>query len=1167
MADISEIRVGSSLKGILRGEMVSVVAVKPHGSRILELTYTDTSGNTDQRMVYEDELQGIEVVTVGQPWSFDADSKLLRLVSEAYRINLAYLFDPMLAVHTSTLEPLPHQITAVYQEMLTRQPLRFLLADDPGAGKTIMTGLLVKELVVRGDLKRCLVCCPGNLVDQWQDELWQRFQLDFSIISRQSIEDSKSGNPFADKDLVIGRLDHMSRNDDIKDKLSQTDWDLIVCDEAHKMSAHYFSGEIKETKRYKLGRLLSETTRHFLLLTATPHNGKEEDFQLFMALIDGDRFEGRFRDGAHVTDTSDIMRRMVKENLYKFDGTRLFPERNAYTVTYSLSDDEVLLYKQVTDYVREEFNRADRLENDGRKGNVGFALTILQRRLASSPEAIYQSLKRRRKRLEKRLREEKLEKRGLDIQDSSSHRFRSFDQEDVDDFEDAPAEELESMEEEIVDQATAAKSIAELEAEIRSLDSLERLADRVRKSGRDTKWEELSRLLQENVNMFDESGNRRKLVVFTEHKDTLTYLTNRIRTFLGQGEVVNMHGGMGREDRKKAQNAFTQDKDVLVLVATDAAGEGINLQRAHLMVNYDLPWNPNRLEQRFGRIHRIGQTEVCHLWNLVAMETREGDVFQRLLEKLETAKEALGGGVFDVLGQVFQGVDLRELLIKAIRYGESPEIKSKLEEKVDGVLDHNRLRKLLEERALTYDSMDIRKVQEVRREMERAEARRLQPHYIASFFIEAFTRLGGTIRERESKRYEITRVPASVKMRDRQIGVGSPVLHKYERVTFHKDKIAVKGKPIADLICPGHPLLDATVDLVLEQNRDLLKQGGVMVDENDFGEEIRALFYLESRVYDARKSGENRQTVASRELTFVEIDSEGNKRAAGYAPYLDYRPIEDEEKELVEPILQEKWLNRDLAEDAKSYAIEHLVPRHYQDVKGRKVKLVNKTMAAVHDRLTKEINYWDHRTEEIKAKELAGKKPKLNSAKARQRADDLEARLKKRMDELEREKTLSTVPPVLVGGAIVIPQGLINKLKGDEGGEFARDARERKRVERAAVQAVMEVERSLGYTPIDVGSEKRGYDIESEIPNSGKLRFIEVKGRSAGNKSVIVTRNEILCALNKPDDFILAIGIVGENSTEVHYLNEPFGREPDFGVTSVTYDLSSLLGRSERMAT
>lgn len=787
MARLEDLTRSASVKGVLPNGTVTVVDVAWHGSNVVELTYKDSAGRLGSELLYRDREPTLEVLDVGRAWSFESDGSLFRLVSEAYRIRLAYLFDPVLAVHTSLVDPLPHQITAVYGEMLTRQPLRFLLADDPGAGKTIMAGLLIKELMIRGDLRRCLIVVPGMLVEQWQDELDRRFHLPFEIMTNDKLEAARTGNWFFENPLAICRLDKLSRNEDLQAKLQSTDWDLVVVDEAHKMSAAFFGGEVKETKRYKLGKLLSHLTRHFLLMTATPHNGKEEDFQLFMALLDGDRFEGKFRDGVHTVDVSDLIRRMVKEKLLKFDGRPLFPERLAYTVTYQLSAPEADLYKRVTDYVREEFNRADALQNGGQKGTVGFALTILQRRLASSPEAIYQSLRRRRERLESRLREERLMRRGAEARTELAVTAPEYQVEDIDDLDDVTSEELEEAEEKVVDQATAAKTIAELEAEIQTLKELETLALKVRRSESDKKWEELRSLLLENPNVVDAEGHRRKLVIFTEHRDTLNYLVDKIGSLLGRHEaVVQIHGGMGREERRKAQKGFTQDREVEILVATDAAGEGINLQRAHLMVNYDLPWNPSRLEQRFGRIHRIGQTEVCHLWNLVAGETREGDVFKRLFEKLDEQRQSLGGGIFDILGKLFRDKPLRELLIEAVRYGDQPEVRARLLKTVDNLADREHCEELLDDRALAHDSMDASRVMQIREDMERAEARRLQPHFIASFFIEAFKLLGGSIREREPRRYEITHVPALIRNRDRIIGAGTPLLSRYERVTFKR---------------------------------------------------------------------------------------------------------------------------------------------------------------------------------------------------------------------------------------------------------------------------------------------------------------------------------------------------------------------------------------------
>jgi superfamily II DNA or RNA helicase len=1187
MARLEDIKLNATVQGILPDRQVAVVGVQWFGTNAIELTYKDGEGKVGNTLVYRSTESELSIVEEGRPWSFDADGNQFRLASEANRIRLAHLFDPVLAVHTSVVEPLPHQITAVYEEMLPRQPLRFLLADDPGAGKTIMAGLLIKELIARGDLQRCLVVCPGSLAEQWQDELYRRFHLPFEILTNDKLEAARTGNWFLENNLAIARLDKLSRNPDIQEKLEAPDaaWDMIVCDEAHKMSATHFGGEIKYTKRYQLGQLLSRITRHFLLMTATPHNGKDEDFQLFMALIDGDRFEGRFRDGVHTADVSDLMRRMVKENLLKFDATPLFPERRAYTVPYKLSNTEAVLYKDVTEYVREEFNRAEALQNDKRAGTIGFALTILQRRLASSPEAIYQSLRRRKERLEARLRELELLHRGADVEATIAAQVPIFSAEDEEDLDDAPDIEVEQVEEQILDQATAARSIVELRTEIETLARLAAMAQTLRRSGKDKKWSELAQLLAEIFTPAPDADGTpakrtlygdtppksspfQKLVIFTEHRDTLTYLEERIRTLIGKTEaIVCIHGGMGREDRTKAQEAFRHDPDVRILLATDAAGEGINLQRAHLMVNYDLPWNPNRLEQRFGRIHRIGQTEVCHLWNLIASETREGEVYRTLLEKLEEARRALGGQVFDVLGKVvFDGRPLRELLVEAIRYGEQPEVQARLTQMVENAFDRAKLEELIDERAIAPNTMDAGRVYKIRETMERAEARKLQPHYIESFFLEAFKQLGGTYRRRENRRYEVTHVPATIRNRDRLIGVGEPVLSRYERIAFEKNLINPQGQPLAAFVCPGHPLLDATLDLELERHRDLLKRGAVLVDESDFGASPRILFYLEHAIQDGSITRGGDRRVISKQMLYVEIDAEGNTRHVNYAPYLDYRALKEGEPAAAELLARPEfqWITKDLETKALGHAIETVVPEHLAEVRSRRVELIEKTEAAVKDRLTKEINYWDHRAEELKLQEQSGKpNARLNSNEARKRADELQARLEKRMDDLQKERQIAPLPPVVVGGLLVVPIGLVTGSEGVPPSSSNAVSHDNQEAAAKARAIVMQIERDLGYEPTDVEFDRLGYDIESAIPGTGKLRFIEVKGRFAEADTVTVTRNEILYSLNKPEDYILAIVAFDGEAHKVHYIRRPFGAEPDFGVTSVNYNLDELLKRAE----
>jgi superfamily II DNA or RNA helicase len=1160
---LEDLQPNASIRGILPDALVTVVNVQRFGSEAVELTFKDPAGRVDNTLLYRADEGRLEVVQQGRPWSFDGDGRMFRLVAEAHRIRLAHLFDPVLAVHTSLVDPLPHQITAVYESMLPRQPLRFLLADDPGAGKTIMAGLLMKEMIARGDLQRCLVVCPGSLAEQWQDELFQRFHLRFDILTNDKLEAAATGNWFLETNLAIARLDKLSRNEDVQAKLAVPDcrWDLIVCDEAHKLSATFFGGEVKYTKRYKLGQLLSSIARHFLLLTATPHNGKEEDFQLFMALLDGDRFEGKFRDGVHTQDVSDLMRRMVKESLLKFDGKPLFPERIANTVPYKLSEGEATLYKDVTDYVRQEFNRAEALQNDKRAGTVGFALTILQRRLASSPEAIYQSLRRRRERLERRLREVELIHRAAIIQGTIDS--PELDEDDVDDLEDAPDNELEEAEHEVLDQATAARTIEELRAEIGTLQTLENAAHIVRRSGDDRKWSELRRLLDD---IFKPGTTGEKLVIFTEQRDTLNYLQARISTTLGRPEaVVSIHGGMGREDRMKAQEAFKHDPVVQILVATDAAGEGINLQRAHLMVNYDLPWNPNRIEQRFGRIHRIGQTEVCHLWNLVADETREGDVYRTLLEKLEEARKALGGQVFDVLGRMqFDGRPLRELLVEAIRYGERPDVRARLNEVVAGAFDQRRIQDLLDDHALVHEAMDTTRVQRVREDMERAETRRLQPHYIESFFLLAFAELGGTLKQREARRYEVTHVPAPVRNRDRQVGIGQPVLPRYERIAFEKTLVAPQGQPLAAFVCPGHPLLDATIDLTIERNRDLLKRGAVLVDERDWTDKPRVLFFLEHGVQDASFTPAGDRRVISQRMLYVELDEAGATRHLQYAPYLDYRPLSAEEP-TIDALMRRPectWITKGLDDQARGYAIATVVPGHLEEVRNRRQQWIAKTRIAVKERLAKEINHWDHRAEQLKVQEQAGRpNAKLNSQEARRRADELQARLHKRIAQLDLEGQVSAQPPVVLGGVLVVPAGLLAKIAGKPA------STQRTEVDRQAVAAkaraiVMQEEERLGFRPTDREGDKLGYDIESAVPGTGKLRFIEVKGRASGQDTVTITHNEIVYSLNQPDDFILAIvEFFDRDAHRIHYIRRPFQREPDFGVTSVNYGLAELLVR------
>ncbi|GAA1865848.1 helicase-related protein [Myceligenerans crystallogenes] len=1048
---------------------------------------------------------------------FDADPAEWRLAAEALRIRYAALYDPMLAVSTSDLDPLPHQLRAVYEELLPRTPLRFLLADDPGAGKTIMAGLYIKELLLRGDLERCLVVAPGSLVEQWQDELADKFGLSFDVLTKSLIDAAEDpADVFAGSPLLISRMDQLARHEGLLDALEASDWDLVVVDEAHRMSAHWAGQELKRTRRYQLGMLLGRIARHLLLMTATPHSGHADDFQLFLALLDADRFEGRLRSGS-VVKPGDLMLRRVKEQLLTLDGRPLFPERRAYTVPYVLSDGEAELYERVTEYVRIEMGRAERLAADsGRRSTVGFALTVLQRRLASSPAAILRSLERRRDRLSSSVRE--LEAGGTpDVVGHRETRLQAWDGDDLDErLDDLEAGEIEGLEDEVLDAATAARTVAELRAEIAVLDDLVVLAQRVRLSGTDRKWTELRSILIDQGVAADAQGMPRKLIVFTEHKDTLGYLVDQIGTLLGDpGAVVSIHGGLARDSRRAVTEQFTQDREVRVLVATDAAGEGLNLQRAHLMVNYDLPWNPNRIEQRFGRIHRIGQTETCHLWNLVAEGTREGQVFTRLLAKVEQQRQDYGGQVFDVLGEAFEDQPLRDLLLEAIRYGDRPDVRARLDEVIDSTVGEG-LDRLLAERALNSDALTSTDSEELARLLELARARRLQPHYVRAFFQAAFSRLGGRIIAREAGRYEITRVPRRLRERRRH-RAGPPVLERYERVVFERSEIRRPGLPVAELLAPGHPLLDVVVDLTIEDLRSALERGTILYDERSEETEPRLLVASTEAIHD----GHGR--VASRRFAYTELNPSGEARAGGPAPYLDYSPLPDDLADAVEQASDHAWLSDGAESVALAWAAEHTLPVHADHVARAVAEKVTKTRAAVRTRLIAEINHWDAEHARLADQVAAGKRVRMRPETAHRRARELEDRLRQRLNSLDLEEQLTVQPPLVRGAAIVVPAGMLRRnLAVEEKAEAPLHARDTSRVDRRAIDAVLAAERALGAEPEEMPHNNPGFDIRS-VRADGSVVHIEVKGRIIGAIDFTVTKNEVIYAKNLGDDHRLAL--------------------------------------------
>ena len=1134
---LEDLSAGQRLSGVIPGDVVTVIHCDWHGRDALELTFKRANGSLDQRIIFRSDEAQVQVArAAGRP--FDAKASDFKLAAEAQRIRLAGLFDPMLAVATSDVQPLPHQITAVYGELLPRTPLRFLLADDPGAGKTIMAGLYIKELLLRDDVKRCLIVAPGGLVEQWQDELFLKFGLHFEILTNALLDANINVNVFERHPLLIARMDQLSRNDDLKAKLAESEWDLVIVDEAHRMAAHYFFGKLEKTRRFELGELLGTLTRHLLLMTATPHSGIEQDFQLFLTLLDKDRFEGRYRAGVHTVDTSDVMRRMVKEKLLTFEGRPLFPERIAETVPYELTALEQALYEQVTDYVRQGFDRADRLDGK-RKNTVGFALTVLQRRLASSPEAILRSLERRTQRLQRR-RTDMINGTYRDDAVTADHSL-------YDEVDEYTAEELEQVEEELVDAATAAQTVAELDAELAELAALTSLARRVRDSGEDRKWSELSTILQDEALRLDQAGRPRKLIVFTEHRDTLHYLERRVGSLLGRTDaVVSIHGAVRRPERRRVTEEFTKNPDCQVLIATDAAGEGLNLQAANLMVNYDLPWNPNRIEQRFGRIHRIGQTEVCRLWNLVATNTREGEVFNRLLAKIDEQRRAYGGEVFDVLGEAFEGTPLRLLLLEAIRYGEDPQTRARMHQVIDQQVGEG-LPELLKERALASEVLSKADLAELRQAMDEARARRLQPHYIELAFREAFIRLGGRLARREQGRFEATNVPAAVRT-----ATNLPIATRYERVTFDLPHVQPEGLLRADLLAPGHPLHDAVMTETARRLQPALQTGTVLVSAAVTTPQL--LVGVVEEVVDGTDES------ISRRFSYAFVDEQGTVTEAGPAPHLD--AVAAPPGLITEAARTLPWLARG-EQQAVSWLIEHRLPAFLAEVQPRHRAELQKVRRQVTDRLTTERDRLYVEATVAGDQERVGQKPKESADSLTRKADDLDARLARRLRRLDQQDQLATRPPRILAAAVVLPlAGVVDEIPPHEPLRHAVETRE---VERRGVDAVLAAEHSLGRRPVEQAHNHPGFDILSHLPDGSTLR-IEVKARIDGAEDFFISHNEVLTGKNAAPRYRLALVRVdprGAPHDEVRYLADPFATTVfgDFDATGLRGNWAKMWAR------
>ncbi|MGE4057010.1 MAG: DEAD/DEAH box helicase, partial [Vicinamibacterales bacterium] len=790
-------------------------------------------GRLDEAVISIDEARALAGTGEVSPEKVQpVDAERLRMLIESARIRLAYTYDRQFAVSLSGIRTLPHQIEAVYQRMLPQPRLRFLLADDPGAGKTIMAGLLIKELKLREAVERVLILCPAPLTIQWQDEMLRWFGEPFDIILA-AVDQHQLVNPWQRASQVIASLDYAKQND-VRERVWQQRWDLVIIDEAHKCSAYTKSqtgrsDEVTETKRYQLAKKLTAMSDHVLLLTATPHHGDEDRFAHFVRLVDPDLFPEPHKLGAQAAEIrKQIFRlgpdcpwalRRLKEDLRDIRGRRLFPDRHVNTVTFCLNSEEYALYKTVTAYINEFMSQ----QSGQRRTSAALARTVFQRRLASSTSATHESLKRRFEKQRSLL--EELE--GL-TPTQRARRLAALQgrlpdaEQDEDDLDDAARDTL-------VDEYTSAVELDQLRTEVSVLRELVEQARRVREQAGDSKLAALRECLARS--QFSElKDGRGKLLIFTEHRDTL----NAVREHLTRWgySSCEIHGGMNPHERKRAQEEFRTSTQICV--ATEAAGEGINLQFCHLMINYDMPWNPTRLEQRLGRIHRIGQERDCYAFNFVATDSEdgqpivEGRILHRLLEKLDEMRDALEGRVFDVVGEVLSLNDVN--LPEMLRDGAYDP--RRLEEYIDQIdqIDPGRLKAYEEATGIALARANVDFTGFQARNLE-IEERRLMPRYVETQFVAAAREVGLRIEPRADGLWRIEHVLADLRSERlqsvRRLGKAES---NYRKATFHKEHLEQDAHLDAVLLGPGHPLYAAVDERLNERLAPCAGQVGLYVD-------------------------------------------------------------------------------------------------------------------------------------------------------------------------------------------------------------------------------------------------------------------------------------------------------------------------------------------------
>ncbi|MDK2960098.1 MAG: hypothetical protein PWP12_282 [Bacillota bacterium] len=998
---------------------------------------------------------------------------------EAARLGLAYEYDPYFSLSIARVDPLPHQLEAVYHYILPLPRIRFLLADDAGAGKTIMAGLLLKELKLRGLVARTLIVAPANLAFQWQREMLDRFRERFDIIRGVELRNAYGVNPWQDKPQVITSMDWAKR-EEVLESLGRTTWDLVIVDEAHRMSA---SDPEHRTERYKLGELLSQKTHHLLLLTGTPHKGDPENFCLFLQLLDKDVYgDVRSLEEAMKRSHAPFYLRRTKEALVTFPDPdtgrvrRLFTNREVRTVRFELDGQEFEFYEALTRYVQDQSIRAA-ADKSARGRALGFTMAMYQRRFASSIHAVRRSLERRLQKLEDRLRRPQPEA----LADLSR----------LDEIDELPEDEVARLEEE-VEQASLPSERQAIQREIGELRVLVQKGRALEEREMSSKLAKLREVLTDQ-NIFVDP--KTKLLIFTEFKETLDYL---VATLQGWGlRVTQIHGGMKIGDRDTpgtrlyAEREFREEAQVLV--ATEAAGEGINLQFCWLMVNFDIPWNPMRLEQRMGRIHRYGQERDCLIFNFVAANTREGQVLERLLERLWEIRRELGSDqVFDVVGEIVPANYL-ERLFRELYAGRMTQ--QVVLDRVIRDFDRERFARICRSTLEGLAKKDLNLSAILGRTAE-AKERRLVPEVVEEFFLQAAPVAGIPTPRGRNGVYAVGRIPRHLQLVGERLEPRfGPLGREYRRITFDKRRLA--EDPTLEWVTPGHPLFEAVREEVWEKVQANLRRGAVFYDLNR-----SAPSRLE--VYSA-SIADGRGNTLHRQLFVVEVADSGGMRLRQPTVFLDLVPAEAK-------IAANPPITPDRGE-VERFLLERGLEPFLQRVQEERQKELDTIARHVEVSLLTLIDRQQRQVVELLQRKEQGEDVALALGEAERRLDELNARLERRRQEIQRERQLAIADLTHIGSALVLPH--------PERENFAPMVRDEE-VERIAMEEAMRYERERGWIPEDVSAEDRGFDILSRHPESGGVRFIEVKGR-AGVGPVALTRNEYKTAERLRADYWLYV--------------------------------------------